>query len=230
MNNDQKKDSSTAASVKLKSVAQPYRFTKDGLPLIRKALIIFGIVLGLSVILIATTRFMLLRIEPEKAKAQAMQNAAREKFRQAELEHIELRDFMPKFTQLRARGFYGPENRLRMLEIIKSIQENRHLLPISYEFAPQQLVPLDATLLATSLELHVTRIALQFGLLHSLDLFHFLNDLRVQGFYTAKECTIKSENRVAMDSLDARLNAECVLYWITIDEAGAANNPETVPQ
>lgn len=230
MSTDQKKDGSTTGPVKLKSVVQPYRFAKDGLPLIRKALITFGVVLALSVILIAATRFMLMRIEPEKAQAQAMKNAAREKFRQAELEQIELRDFMPKFTQLRARGFYGPENRLHMLEIIKNIQENRHLLPISYEFAPQQLIPLDPALLATSLDLHVTRIALQFGLLHSLDLFNFLNDLRAQGFYTAKECTIKSENRVAVDSLDARLNAECVLYWITIDEASAANNPEMVPQ
>lgn len=219
-----------SGTVKLKTVAQAYTFKKDGLPLIRKALITFGIVLALSVLMVAGSRFLLLRIEPEKAKAQALQNTAREKFKQAELEHVELREFLPKFTQLRAQGFYGPENRLRMLELIKSIQERWHLLPINYEFAPQQLMPLDPILLATTQELHVTRIALHFGLLHTLDLFHFLRDLRAQGFYTTKECTIKAANRVSNDTLDARLNTDCVLYWVTIDDVAAANNFATAPQ
>lgn len=219
-------------TVKLKTVAQPYTFIKDGYPLIRKALIIFGIVLFLSIALVAACRFFLLQIEPDRAQAQATQNAAREKFNQAESERIEIRDFQPKFTQLRERGFYGAENRLFMLELIKSIQEKRRLLPISYEFAPQQLVPLDPALLATSLELHASRIGLRFGLLHELDLFHFLRDLREQGFYTAQECTITPTNSVTPDPLAARLNAECTLYWLTVSEPAAAgtNDPAAVPQ
>jgi hypothetical protein len=227
-------DQNTAAAgkpgtVKLKTVAQPYTFAKDGYPLIRKALLTFGIVLFLSIVLVTACRYFLLQVEPDRAQAQAAQNAAREKFNQAESERIEIRDFQPKFTQLRERGFYGTENRLFMLELIKSIQEKRRLLPISYEFSPQQLVPLDPTLLAPTLELHASRIGLRFGLLHELDLFHFLRDLRDQGFYTAQDCTITPTNTVSTDPLAARLNAECTLYWVTVGEP-AAVDPAEVPQ
>lgn len=232
MNMDQKTpatDKPGTGTVKLKTVAPPYSFAKDGYPLIRKALITFGIVLALSVVIVAACRFVLLQIEPDREQAQALQNAAREKFNQAESERIEIRDFQPKFMQLRERGFYGEENRLFMLELIKSIQENRRLLPISYEFAPQQLVPLDPTLLATSLELHVTRIDLSMGLLHELDLLHFLRDLRNKGFYTAKECTITPVTTMAAESLAPRLESKCTLYWVTVGEPAAATTA-TAPQ
>lgn len=212
-------------TVKLKTVPQPYTFAKDGYPLIRKALLTFAIVMALSIAVVAICRFLLLKIEPDRAQAQAIQNAAREKFNEAESERIEIRDFQPKFTQLQERGFYGKENRLFMLELIKGIQETRRLLPISYEFSPQQLLPVEPTILATSLELHVTRIVLHFGLLHELDLFHFLRDMRDKGFYTAKECKITPSNIVSEESLAARLNAECTLYWVTVDEPAAAIDP-----
>lgn len=224
MNMDQKTPvADKQGTVKLKTVAAPYTFAKDGYPLIRKALITFGIVCAISIAIVATCRFVLLRIEPDREQAQALQNAASEKFRQAESERIEIRDFQPKFTQLRERGFYGEENRLFMLELIKSIQQNRRLLPISYEFAPQQLLPLDPNLLTTSLELHVTSIVVRMGLLHELDLFHFLGDLRDKGFYTAKECTLTPVTTIATEALAPRLNAECTLYWVTVGEPAAAN-------
>lgn len=223
MNMDQKTPATDKpGTVKLKTVAAPYSFARDGYPLIRKALITFAVVVALSIVIVAACRFLLLRVEPDRQQAQALQNVAREKFNQAESERIEIRDFQPKFLQLRERGFYGEENRLFMLELIKSIQKNRRLLPISYEFAPQQLVPLDPILLATSLELHVTRIDLNMGLLHELDLLRFLRDLRNKGFYTAKECTITPVNAVATESLAPRLDSKCTLYWVTVGEPAAA--------
>jgi hypothetical protein len=209
-------------AIKLKAVAQAYTFSKDGFPRIRKAAMTFAAVLILSIALVAACRTILLRAQPGTAQAQAKQNAARDKFMQAESERVEIRDFLPKFEQLRARGFYGNENRLNMLEAIKSIQENRRLLPISYEFAPQQLVPVEPALLAASLELRVTTIALRFGLLHELDLFNFLQDLKGKGFYTAKDCNLTPVDAIANSPLAPRLMAECTLYWATVGEPAAA--------
>lgn len=219
------------STVKLKTAAEPYSFSRHGYPLIRKALITFAVALILSIAVVAAGQIILLQVEPGKAQAQAIQNAARDKFNQAESERIEIRDFLPKFEQLRERGFYGAENRLLMLELIKNIQVQRRLPPISYEFAPQQLVPVEPTLLDTTLELRATKIALRLGLLHELDLFHFLRDLRDQGFYTTKECTITPVNAMGLEPLAPRLTAECTLYWVTIGEpAAATNNPAAVPQ
>ncbi len=217
-------------AVKLKTVAEAYRFSKDGFPRIRKAVVTFAIVLILSVALIAACRVILLRIQPGTAQAQAKQNAARDKFNQAETERIEIRDFLPKFERLRARGFYGVENRLNMLEAIKSIQESRRLLPISYEFSPQQPIPVEPTLLAASLELRATRIALRFGLLHELDLFNFMQDLKAKGFYTARECNVMAIDTIADTPLAPRLTAECTLYWVTVGESAVANADGVKPQ
>lgn len=216
-------------AVKLKTVPEAYAFSKDGFPRIWKAAMTFAVVVILSIALVAACRVILLRIQPGTAQAQAKQNAARAKFNQAESERIEIRDFLPKFERLRTRGFYGNENRLNMLEAIKSIQENRRLLPISYEFAPQQPVAVDPSLLASALELHATRIALRFGLLHELDLFNFLQDLKAKGFYTAKECNMTSVDTIAGSPLAPRLMAECTLYWVTIGEPVVANGDGVKP-
>jgi hypothetical protein len=211
-----------------KTVTEAYTFSKMGFPRIRKSAIIFGIALLLSIALVTACRLILLRTQPGTAQAQAKQTAARDKFNQAEIARIEIRDFLPKFEQLRARGFFGEEKRLNMLEAIKTIQETRRLLPITYEFAPQQVVVVDPSLLNPPLELRATRVTLRMGLLHELDLFNFLQDLKGKGFYIVKECLLTPIESLMDTRLAARLTAECTLYWLTV-AAPAAVVPNPAP-
>lgn len=208
-----------AAPVKVKVVTEAYTFRRQGFPRIRKAAITFGITLLLSAGLVTATRLILAKVEPGTAQSQQNQLAARERFDLAEKERIEIRDFLPKFEQLRARGFYGPENRLVMVEAIQSIQEQRKLLPITYEFAPQQTVVLDPLLLAAPLELRSTRVTLQMGLLHEMDLVHFMRDLKDKGFFSVKECILTPIDIATDAQVSPRLAAECTLYWLTIMDA-----------
>ncbi len=215
------------APVKPKVITEVYTFKKQGFPRIRKAALTFGITLLVSAALVTATRLMLYKVQPGTVQAEQAQLAAQERYKLAENERIEIRDFYPKFEQLRARGFVGPENRL-VLEAIKSIQEDRRLLPITYEFAPQQTVVLDPSLLAPPLELRSTRISLHMGLLHEMDLVHFMRDLKEKGFFTVKECTLiplDANNEV----LAPRLAAECTLYWLTIIDATPPPEPAPAP-
>ncbi len=205
--------------VKIKVVTEAYTFRKQGFPRIRKAAITFGITLLLSAALVTATRLVLSQVKPGTAQSQQNQLAARERFELAEKERIEIRDFLPKFEQLRARGFYGPESRLVMVEAIQSIQEQRKLLPITYEFAPQRTVLIDPSLLAPPLELRSTRVTLQMGLLHELDLVNFLRDLKEKGFFSVKHCTLTPLEITTDRGLVPRLAAECTLYWLTIVDA-----------
>ncbi|MES2934254.1 MAG: hypothetical protein V4805_12300 [Pseudomonadota bacterium] len=206
---------------KPKAVTEAYTFSKDGWPRIRKAAITFTIALLISIALVTACRLVLLRAQPVALEAQGKESAARDKYNQAESERIEIRDFLPKFEQLRARGFFGEEQRLNMLEAIKRIQEARHLLPINYEFAPQQIVTVDPSLLAAPLELRATKVTLHMGLLHELDLFNFLQDLKTMGFYTVKECLLTPIETRTDAPLAPNLNAECSLYWLTIGQTAA---------
>lgn len=212
---------SNPAAMKTGEVVEAYTFRKDGLPRIQKSLIAFGITLLLSVALVAVCQVILLKIRPIMLHEQQNQSATRDKYNQAESERIEIRDFLPKFLELRARGFVGEEKRLDMLEAIKSIQQAHRLFPISYQFAPQQTVVVDPTLLEPPLELRATRVTLHMKLLHELDLLNLLQDLKQKGFYTVKDCALMPTDALSDTVVTPQLIADCTLYWLTISETAA---------
>lgn len=205
-----------------KVVTEAYSFRRQGLPHVRKAATGFGIILLLSIALVAGGRFMVIKTRPATQLAQQNQSAALERLLQAETERKEINDFQTRFEQLRARGFFGDENRLGMVEAIRDIQRARNLLPISYEVAPQQVVALDPSLLAAPLELHSSTVTVRMGLLHEMDLVNFLHDLRGRGMYTVKDCLMTAANVGPADPTMARLDAECTLFWLTVGEPAAA--------
>lgn len=205
-------------AAKPKVVVEAYSFRKNGLPYIRQAAIAFAASLLFGGALVSAVRLVLLQAQPDTAAAQARQLAAHERLTQAEIERIEIRDFQPKFEQLRARGFVGAENRLAMLEAIQAIQKSRALKPVTFSFAPQQVVAVDPSLLEPPLELHATSVHLQMDMLHEMDLVNFLSDLKGRGFFSTKACLVAALPDVAPGSQAAHLSADCTLYWMSVGE------------
>ena len=216
----------TAAPAKVVTLA--YNFRRDGLPRIRRALLVFIITVVLCALMVGGIRFMLSKVAPQTAAAQQKQTEARDRYSQAENERVALRDFQARFEQLRTRGFFGPENRLRALDVIKAIQLKHRLLEVTYSFAPQQTVLLDPALLAPPLELHSSRVELHLKLLHELDLVHFMQDLKEQGFFTVRDCALAPSSVAAGDVRSPRMTADCTLYWLTVAEA-APLDPAALP-
>jgi hypothetical protein len=215
-----------AGPVKLKVVTEAYSFRRQGLPHVRKAATVFGAVLLLSSVLVTAGRLMLIKSRPVTALAQQNNSAAHARLQQAETERSDIDAFQQQFGQAQARGFYGPENRLAMIEAIGAIQRVHGLLPISYTFLPQQSVVVDPALLEPPLELHSTAVELHMGLLHEMDLVNFLRDLRRQGMYSVKNCVLTSLDVASTDALTARQSADCTLYWLTVSEAALVTPPE----
>ncbi|MES2316474.1 MAG: hypothetical protein V4631_03185 [Pseudomonadota bacterium] len=214
---------------KPKVVIEAYSFRKNGLPHIRKAATIFAISLLLSAALVTAGRLVLLQARPATAASQEKQIAARNRLNGAQIERIEIRDFQPKFEQLRARGFVGNENRLAMVEAIQAIQKAHRLLPVTFSFSPQQLVAVDPLLLAAPLELHSTSVSLKMDLLHEMDLINFFQDLKARGFFSVKECLLNNLGEVTAGTLSPRVSAECTLYWLSIGEAAPVVDPNAPP-
>ncbi|MES2324226.1 MAG: hypothetical protein V4633_18370 [Pseudomonadota bacterium] len=203
------------AAAKPKVVIEAYSFRRQGWPYIRKSANVFLVCLLISVLMVGAGRFVLFRTKPDTMGAAQKQSAARDRLNQAEAERIEIRDFLPKFEQLRARGFFGPENRLAMLEAIRDIQKRHRLLLIEYNFEPQQIVAVDAALLGPELELHSTAVQFKMKMLHELDLVNIMRDLKQAGFFSVKECDVLAEEPQT-ETAPRLLGASCTLYWLTI--------------
>lgn len=202
-------------------------FMKDDFPFIRKALIVLIASLLSSAALVETGRAILNKQQNTMNQAQAQLNEALNKRRQAEAEIQEIRDYQDKYLQLREQGFVGEEKRLDWIAHIKSIRENRKLLPITYEISAQRVFQVAPEVSIGELELRGSKMKLGMDLLHEGDLLNFLDDLKHKGFYTIQECTIK-RTPAGTESTYQPLAAECVLYWLTLGEQ--PGNPEQPPQ
>jgi hypothetical protein len=211
-----------------KVVAAAYTFRRDGFPRVRKAVLTFSAVFVVAAALVTSTGLYLRNVAPDTSKAQQNQSSARERYNQAEIERTEIRDYQPAFAQLQARGFFGDEQRLAILEAFKAIQTRRKLLPMNYSFAPQQLVALEPAQLAAPLELHATEISLHLDLLHEMDLVNFMQDLKGAGYFAFKDCTILPFERASTLLLAPRLQADCTLYWLSVAPA-APVDPAAAP-
>jgi hypothetical protein len=201
--------------------------SRNDMDFIRSALITLGVCILLSATLVVASRMILHRLQETGAQLSAQRDEARGRFTQAATEKEEIRDYQPKFLQLRARGFFGSEKRLDLIEHIRHIHDSRKLLPLNYEISVQQPFQLDPNVLTPDLELRSSKIVLQMDLLHEMDLFDFLADLKNKTFYTTQACTIKRAETVLQTATTPRLNAECILYLLTVGEHtadGAAAN------
>lgn len=191
-------------------------FFRDDFPLIRRSSILLASCIAASAALAGASGLLLSRQLENNTKAQAELAQAQGKYKQTESEKNEIRDFLPRYQQLIRRGFVGEERRLDVIEKIRQVQESRKLLPIKYEILPQQVFTLDPSIDTGQLELRSSKLLVQMGLLHEMDLFNFLRDLRTSGIFIPQLCTIKPTNTALETLLSPRLNGECTIAWITM--------------
>lgn len=201
---------------------------KEAAP-IRLSAISFALALTTAALAVGASRWCLQVRRADLAQAQQMRDAAFGKFSQADQEIEEIGLYQPQFLQLRARGRLGFENRLAWTDAMRQSQQQRRLLPISYEIEPQQAFRLDPPALAGAYRLHGSLMTLHMDLLHEMDLFDFLGDLRVHANIAVRDCAIKRGTMAPQTTAVAPLlSAHCTLYWLTLDAAGAL--PQTPPR
>lgn len=193
---------------------------------IRLALICFALSLALGSVLVISSSWYLRQQHEDAAQALQLRNLAFDKFSHVENEKLEIRNYQPQFIALRSKGLIGEENRLAWVDSIRQIQERRQLLPITYEINAQQPFKIDARALLGDYRLLGSRMDLHMDLLHEMDLFHFLQDLKRRHYYTVQECSLKRSGAVQNATVAPTLAADCTLYWLTL---GAAAPPGKEP-
>lgn len=132
-------------------------------------------------------------------------------------EERELRDKIVRFRTLEARGLVGQEHRLDWIERIRAIKNERRLLNLQYELAPQQ--PMPGQGVASDFQLMVSTMVLRIDLIHEEDLLSFLGDLKtgVQAMIRVRSCSMERIPRAGQESASgAQLKSLCELEWITL--------------
>jgi hypothetical protein len=154
--------------------------------------------------------------------AQRTRDAAYSRYAQVDNEKRDIRNFQHRFVELRQRGLVGEEQRLAWLDAIRQVQDQLKLPPLSYEIEPQQVVTLETPLDLGEYQLRGSRMHLHMELLHELDLFNFLQDLRERGYVAVQDCSLKRLGVAAGTPGASTLNADCTLNWITLNTAPKA--------
>jgi len=191
--------------------------------LLRNAVLVFLAVVAVSLAAVVTSAWYLHQAHVEEAAAVLERDGARSRLAHAETEKEEIRLYQPQFIDLRRRGLVGPERRLDWVEAIRQIQEQRRLLPLTYEIEVQQPYRLETALPTGDYALLGSRMALHMDLLHELDLLNFLSDLRLAGTFAVQDCVIRRSAAAApaAGALAPTLNADCTLNWLTLTPSAA---------
>lgn len=192
--------------------------------LLRNAVLVFLATLALSLAAVSASLWQLRQARFAEAAQLLERDGARSRLAHAETEKEEIRLYQPQFVELRRKGLVGPERRLDWVEAIRMIQEQRRLLPLSYEIEVQQPYRLETALPTGDYALLGSRMALHMDLLHELDLLNFLADLRLAGTFAVQDCSIRRATVAASPVAGAvapTLNADCTLNWLTLTPAPA---------
>jgi hypothetical protein len=148
-------------------------------------------------------------------RVSVVRDAAFQRLRTLEQQQRDIAAFQAPFLVLQERGLIGPESRLAWIETIQSAQQVRRLLAASYEIEAQQAVAAPVEL--AGYRLRGSRMQLHLGLLHELDLFMFLDDLRHAGIYSMEDCRMRRVALPPSTTEAPRLLADCTLVWLTLE-------------
>ena len=175
----------------------------------------------------ANVVFALNTLQAAKAGRATAQSQSREfdgKFRRVRSEENEIREKSAIFTVLQKRGIIGEEKRLEWVELLKEIRDQRRLIDLQYEIAPQRVLdpaPANLASVANSFAFYSSSMRLQLKLLHEEDLLRLLDDLRRQAtaLIQVKACSVtRLPFRAGESGTQGQLQADCQIDWTTLRE------------
>lgn len=85
-----------------------------------------------------------------------------------------------RYEQFYDLGFVGEESRLDWIEALRETSIDLTLPRVSYAIEPQLQVvaPVESILAGENIQIHLSRLALEAGLVHELDLLRFFDELQ----------------------------------------------------
>jgi len=122
------------------------------------------------------------------------------------------------FRTLVDRGLLQGERRLELVELVNQLRSRYQLFSLDYDIAPQRPLQLASGGGFSAVDVLGSRVKIRLRALHEGDVLGFVSALgqTPQGFYPVDACTMRRLD--ATQDLQAHVEAECTLEWITLQE------------
>ncbi len=117
-------------------------------------------------------------------------------------------------------GFIGRESRLDWVETMRMALEGLDLPRMTYAIEPQQgvVAPFPSMLGSENIQIRVSNMQLEMGLLHEIDLLRFFDRLQKQapGLIKVDRCEIANVSEASSDAASPNLVAKCGLQVFSV--------------
>jgi hypothetical protein len=133
-----------------------------------------------------------------------------------------------RYDEFYRLGFVGRERRLDWIETLRETRQDLTLPRVSYAIEPQlqAIAPVESIRASENVQIHLSRVQLEIGLVHELDLLNFIAELqrkapgliRVQGCDLVWQSATEEKLTVA-----ANILAVCSLQMYSLVTSDVAN-------
>lgn len=157
--------------------------------------------------------------EQSRKQVLAQQAESRSRLARANQDEQEIRAKITRYREIIEQGRTAPERRLDWVETLRRIKDQRQLLELEYEIAPQRALD-SKNVLSGGYSFLVSPMKLELAMLHENDLLGLLSDLssQVQALVSIRRCRIERLPHGAPQHAGATLKADCDVDWITLQE------------
>lgn len=126
-----------------------------------------------------------------------------------------------RYEQFFDLGFVGEESRLDWIETLRETSVDLTLPRVSYAIEPQLQVvaPVQSILAGEDISIHLSRLHLEAGLVHELDLLRFFDELQrnAPGLIKVDECNLVWQAESAdTATVDANILADCSILIFSV--------------
>lgn len=195
-------------------------FSREGFTRLRMSWALLVVCIAVSASIGAGGHWYLEREKREGGATNRKLVESRARLENARRERENLIESAEVFRTLVDRGMLKAERRLDLIELLGELKQRHQIALLEYEIAPQRALPLPGGRSFDSVEVMGSRVKFKLGAVHEGDLFAFLDGLSraSRGFYPVDRCTMKRTGDSAPEEIRIRVEADCVLEWISLKE------------
>ena len=199
--------------------------TREDIEALRIPLIALGATLLVAIAVVYVSGNVLENAGRQLAQREAQLREARLRIQNAGEEKDMINQYLSSYRELARAGFVGDEQRINWLDSLRVANEQARIFGVEYDIGAQKPYVYAAEFNLGQLVLQESLMHLRFGLLHEEDLPRFFDALASYGggFFTVDQCTLRRLRAVDEKvQMQANLNAECDVRWLTVKPAGPA--------
>ena len=129
--------------------------------------------------------------------------------------------YFRRYQSFNDLGFVGKESRLDWIETLRAATSDLTLPRISYAIEPQlqAVAPIQSIAAGGNAQIHVSRLQLEIGLLHEIDLLRFFDELqrKAPGLISVDHCEMNWQGERAADiAVGTNILASCSILIFSV--------------